>query len=88
MAEITLGGPKRAEVLKVNIGEESYSVPLAGSLTVKEAAGIDSDAKALAFIERHIPKKVLEGITVNDLNMLVKEWYKASTDNGDAPGES
>ena len=88
MREITLGNRKEIEVLKVNIGEESYTVPLAGSLSVKEANAINSEEKAVAFLQKHIPKKVLENLTVDDLNALVNAWYGESTKNGAKVGES
>lgn len=89
MKEITLGGkPKELKVLKVNIGEKSYSVPLAGTLTPKELAAMDTPAKTLAFLEKYIPKKVAEALSVDDYNTLVYAWRDASKEaSGVSVGE-
>lgn len=87
MREITLGS-RPIEVLRVNIGKETYSLPLAGSLSVKEAAGMDSQEKVIAFFQKHIPKDVLEQLTVDDLTALSQAWSEESEKAGSKLGES
>lgn len=88
MREITVGNPKERKVLKINIGEESYSLPLLGSLTIKEATRLDTQDGTVAFITDYIPKDVMETLTVDDLNAIIKAWKSASDLEGISLGES
>lgn len=88
MREITVGSPKERKVLKINIGEESYSMPLAGSLTVKDAKRIDTEEGLIGFMYDCIPKDVLDVLTVDDLNAIIKAWQSASNLEGISLGES
>lgn len=88
MTEFTL---KRAEAktLKINIGEESYQIPLMGSLTFKEAKTLDTQEGTYAFIKRHIPGKVLDDLTVEEYNQIVYIWKEESQKHsGKDQGES
>lgn len=89
MKEITLGGkPKEVKTLRVNIGDEHYEVPLAGTLTPRELAAMDTPAKTLAFLEKYIPKKVAETLSIDDYNALVNAWKDASQEaSGVSVGE-
>ena len=88
MREITVGNPKERKVLKINIGEESYSLPLLGSLTIKEAKRLDTEEGTVAFIYDYIPKDVLDALTVDDFNAIIKTWQSASDLEGISLGES
>ena len=88
MREITVGSQKERKVLKINIGEESYSLPLLGSLTIKEATRLDTQDGTVAFITDYIPKDVMETLTVDDLNAIIKAWKSASDLEGISLGES
>lgn len=88
MREITVGNPKERKVLKINIGEESYSLPLLGSLTMKEAKRLDTEEGTVAFVNDYIPSDVLEKLTVDDLNTIIKAWKSASDLEGISLGES
>ena len=88
MREITVGNPKERKVLKINIGEESYSLPLLGSLTMKEAKRLDTEEGTVAFVNDYIPSAVLETLTVDDLNTIIKAWKSASDLEGISLGES
>lgn len=68
--------PKK--VLEVVIGEESYNIPLASELTFKEAASLESAEGTRAFIQKHIPKKVLDPLTIGQYNSIVEAWKKES----------
>jgi hypothetical protein len=84
MAEITLGKKDTVETLKVNIGGESYSVPLAGSLTISEMRKFIKDEDGFAFFEKYIPKKQIESLTMDEFQALSDAWKKASAkDPGD-----
>ena len=88
MREITVGNPKERKVLKINIGEESYSLPLLGSLTMKEAKRLDTEEGTVAFVNDYIPGDVLETLTVDDVNAIIKAWKSASDLEGISLGES
>ena len=88
MAEFTL---KRVEqkTLKVNIGEESYQIPLMGSLTFKEAKTLDTQEGTYAFIKRYIPGKILDDLKVEEYNQIVNIWKEESQKHsGKSQGES
>lgn len=75
MKEITLGGqPKEKKYLRVNIGDDHYDVPLGGMLKPRELADMDTPEKTLAFLEKYIPKKVVENLCMDDYNVLVRAW--------------
>jgi len=88
MREITVGNSKERKVLKINIGEESYSLPLLGSLTMKEAKRLDTEEGTVAFVNDYIPGDVLETLTVDDVNAIIKAWKSASDLEGISLGES
>lgn len=89
MKEITLGGqPKEMKVLRVNIDDEHYEIPLGGSLKPKELASMDTPAKTLAFLEKYIPKKVVENLCMDDYNALIRAWSEATKEaSGISVGE-
>ena len=89
MKEITLGGqPKEMKALRVNIGEEHYEIPLGGMLKPRELANMDTPAKTLAFLEKYIPKKVVENLCMDDYNALVNAWSEATKEaSGVSVGE-
>lgn len=88
MREITVGNRSERKVLKVNIGEASYSLPLLGSLTMKEATRLETQEGTLAFITDYIPKDVINELTVEDFNSIVDAWKSASDIEGASLGES
>lgn len=88
MREITVGNREERKVLKVNVGEASYSLPLLGSLTMKEATRLGTQEGTLAFITDYIPKDVINELTVEDFNSIVDAWKSASDIEGASLGES
>lgn len=89
MREITLGAKKEVPVLKVNIGDKSYPIPLAGALTPKKIAALNTEAKTINWFKQFIPTEVAEELTINDWNELITAWGEASReDSGMTPGES
>lgn len=77
MKEITLNSTE-TKVLKVNIGDKSYNIPLAKSLSIKEARAMSKDDDGLAFFAKYIPMKVLETLSVEDVATLANTWRDAS----------
>lgn len=86
MAEFTLKR-KPAKTLKVNIGEESFNIPLAGSLTPKEAATLDTAKGTQDFIKKHLSPEIAESLTIDDFNAITTAWTSASNKSGAKPGE-
>ncbi len=86
MAEITLKGKSETiKVLKVNIGKKTYSVPLSGSLSIREMKAMrDGTEDGFDFFERYIPKDVLETLTMDDFKALNDAWKAASSEQTDA----
>lgn len=91
MAEFTLK-PKEEEWLRLNIGDKSYDIPLATSLTWAEAETLDTTEGAKAFFEKHMGKEVIDGLQLRDFTAIVNAWKDASKkamESGDmTPGES
>ncbi len=90
MKEITLNN-NELKVLKVNIGKESYNVPLLGSLSTKEARAFTTGdtADGFEFFGKYIPQEVLDSMTMDDFQALSEAWKEASADKTDVtPGES
>lgn len=86
MAEFTLK-KREAKVLKVNIGDESFDIPLAGSLTPEEAAPLDTQAGTIAFFQKYLSKKVIKMLVIDDYNEITNAWVKASGEAGKTSGE-
>lgn len=86
MTEFTLNR-KPAKTLKVNIGEESFHIPLAGSLTPKEAATLDTAKGTQDFIKKYLSPEVAESLTIDDFNAITNAWTSASNRSGANPGE-
>ena len=77
MAEFTLK-PKKAKTLKVNIGEESFHIPLAAYLTPKEAAQLDTAKGTQDFFRKYISKEVADELTIDDFNQITQAYIKES----------
>ena len=91
MAQITLGGRKKAiKYLTVKIGDESYNVPLAGALRVKELSAMNTVEKTAKFLKKYIPAEIMDDLTMDEYNELVNAWNKASQEaaGGVTVGES
>lgn len=93
MKEITLEQPK--EVLQVNIGGKSYSIPLAGSMpfvyAMKLRKGTDEQklAMMIEFFQKYIPEKVFDALTSDAVGQIIQAWTDASKEaSGVTPGES
>lgn len=85
MAEITLGSKKEVKVLKVNIGKNTYSIPLAGSLTIAEMKKFKGDEDGFTFFGKYVPVDVLEALTMDEFKALSEAWKNASSDESHVP---
>ena len=86
MREITLTNEnEQINVLKVNIGKKTYSVPLSGSLSIREMKAMrDGTEDGFDFFGRYIPQDVLETLTMDQFNALNEAWKEASSKKTDA----
>ena len=86
MAEFTL---KRniVKTFKVNIGDDSYSIPLGGSLTPKEWVGLDTFAGTVDFMRRYIPADVADTFTIDEWNAIIEAWKTETGKGGKTAGE-
>ena len=75
MAELTLT-PKEVETLRVNIGDESYQLPLGGSMSRKEIAELDTSEGTYAYLCKHIPAEVLDNLPLSSYNQLIATWIQ------------
>ena len=83
MAKFVLDNSTDTKVLEVVIGEQSYNVPLAEGLTFKEAAALDTAEGTRMFFQKHIPKKILDGLTIGQYNSIVQAWRDESSQTGE-----
>lgn len=83
MAKFVLDNSPDIKVLEVVIGEQSYNVPLAEGLTFKEAAALDTAEGTRLFFQKHIPKKILDGLTIGQYNSIVQAWKDESSQTGE-----
>jgi len=83
MAKFVLDNSPDIKVLEVVIGEQSYNVPLAEGLTFKEAAALDTAEGTRLFFQKHIPKKILDGLTIGQYNSIVQAWRDESSQTGE-----
>ena len=85
MREITLKNAGEIKVLKVNIGDETYSVPLSGSLSIREMRAMrDGSKDGFDFFGEYIPMEVLESLTMDEFAALNNAWKEASSEQSSA----
>lgn len=94
MKEITLKA-KPVEVLKVNMGDKSFSIPLANYLPFEDLMKINraDNAQKIVVIEeilkRYIPEEVYSTLTGADITQIMTAWNAQSEeDSGAKLGES
>ena len=88
MKELTIKPRENVKTLKVNIGDDSYQIPLASSMSMKDARLVETQAGTYAYICKFIPREVLEELMVDDYNNIVNTWMKESGVTPKKLGES
>lgn len=86
MKELTLN-KREEDYLKLNIGEESFLIPLASNMTLDEAHALDSMEGAISFFREHIRGEVADTLTMYNWKELISEWRAASQLAMDGSGE-
>ena len=82
MPELTLNR-KKIEVLKINIDDKTYSVPLGFSLKRKELAKLDKEPEVLKFFEKHIGEEVWNDLTIGEQKQIIDAWAKATQEEAE-----
>ena len=81
MPEITLNR-KEVEVLKVNIEDKSYSIPLGTSLKRKDIAKLKSEDEVMKFFEKYLGKELMEDLTIGEIKQIIDAWSEATKKSG------
>ena len=84
MKEFTLK-KKESDFFKLNIGEESYLIPLARSLTFEEINKLQDKENVVEFFRKYLGADVFNALTVDQFEIVCREWQKANdmTANGE-----
>ena len=77
MKEFTLK-KKESDFFKLNIGEESYLIPLARSLTFEEINRMQSKENVVEFFRKYHGDDVFNALTVDQFEIVCREWHKAN----------
>ena len=71
---------RKVEVLKVNIEDKSYSIPLGTSLKRKELAQLKTEEAVNEFFAEHIGADLWDDLTIGEQKEIITAWSKATTD--------
>ena len=80
MTEFTLK-PIETKTIKINYLDESFELPLQGSLTFEEANMLSTPEGTYAFMKKHVPEKILKALKVEEYNMILAAYREASEKN-------
>ena len=86
MKEFTLK-KKETDFFKLNIGEESYLIPLARSLTFEEINKMQDKETVVEFFRKHLGEDVFNALTVDQFEIVCREWQKANDMTADGEDE-
>ena len=81
MPELTLNR-KELEVLKVNIEDKSYSIPLGTSLKRSELAKLKSEEEVMKFFEKYLGKELMEDLSIGEIKQIIDAWSEATKKSG------
>ncbi len=80
MTEFTLK-PIETKTIKINYLDESFELPLQGSLTFEEANLLATPEGTYAFMKKHVPEYILKVLKVEEYNMILAAYREASEKN-------
>lgn len=86
MKEFTLK-KKETDFFKLNIGEKSYLIPLARSLTFEEINRMQKRKNVVEFFRKHLGEDVFNSLTVDQFEIVCREWRKANDMTSDGEDE-
>lgn len=81
MPELTLNR-KEVEVLKVNIEEKSFSIPLGTSLKRSELAKLKTEEAVMSFFEKYLGKELMDDLSVGEIKQIIDAWSEATKKSG------
>lgn len=81
MPELTLNR-KEVEVLKVNIEDKTYSIPLGTSLKRAELAKLKTEDEVMKFFEKYLGKKLMEDLSIGEIKQIIDAWSEATKKSG------
>ena len=84
MTEFTLK-PIEEKTIKINYLDESFELPLQGSLTFEEANKLTTREGTYEFMTKYVPENIMKTIRVEEYNMILAAWRKASEENSGKP---
>jgi len=88
----TLQDTQEDDLLELNIGNETFNIPLATGMTLEEAYTMNTMDGAISFFKKYIRKEVADALTLGKWQELLVVWMNASQNakkDGDlTPGES
>ena len=88
MKEFTLK-PAEEKLMKINVGDVSFTMPLQGSLTFAEATLLATPEGTYSFMKKHVPKEVMDILKVEEYNQILKAYREESElQSGKTLGES
>lgn len=80
MTEFTLK-PIETKTIKINYLDESFELPLQGSLTFEEANLLATPKGTYDFMKKHVPEYILKVLKVEEYNMILAAYREASEKN-------
>lgn len=81
MPELTLNR-KALEVLKVNIEDKSYSIPLGTSLKRSELAKLKTEDEVMKFFEKYLGKELMDDLSIGEIKQIIDAWSEATKKAG------
>lgn len=81
MPELTLNR-KELEVLKVNIEDKSYSIPLGTSLKRSELAKLKTEDEVMKFFEKYLGKELIDDLSIGEIKQIIDAWSEATKKAG------
>lgn len=91
MREINVNLPK--DVLKVNLGDKSFTIPLGSALPLDEVLSIkkakDKSTFMEDFMKKYIPEDIYKTLTMGEATQIFNAWSEATKESsGMSMGES
>ena len=77
MAEVTLK-KRDTEVLKINIGDKTYSLPLGGSIPYKQLKKLKTEDGIFEFLSAHLPTEIMDVLSTEDIKTIFSAWGEAT----------
>lgn len=81
MPELNLNR-KELEVLKVNIEDKSYSIPLGTSLKRSELSKLKTEDEVMKFFEKYLGKELMDDLSIGEIKQIIDAWSEATKKAG------